>query len=65
MCEGALIDLSDRPTTCSATTGNEVVIGCTDHALYILDTEKAKKKRTLYNSCNGHTECVPLVRMNG
>jgi hypothetical protein len=56
--------LSDRPTTCSAASGSEVVIGCTDHALYIVDTDKAKRKRTLYNSCNGHSECVPGVHMH-
>jgi WD40 repeat protein len=36
-------------------------VGSSDHALYILDVDKAKKKRQLYNKNNGHAEWVTCV----
>lgn len=55
---GVLCDLSDRPNTCSAAdwARGEVVVGSTDHALYVLDVVKGVRKRTLYNKSCGHTE---------
>lgn len=52
------MDISDRPSLCSAAHWgrNEVVIGSSDHALYVIDAEKGTKKRTLYSKSNGHSE---------
>ncbi|KAG2484442.1 hypothetical protein HYH03_016752 [Edaphochlamys debaryana] len=60
---GVLCDLSDRPNTCSAAAWarGEVVIGSTDHALYVLDAAKGTRKRTLYSKTCGHTEWVTCV----
>ncbi|GIL71318.1 hypothetical protein Vretifemale_1839 [Volvox reticuliferus] len=61
---GALCDLSDRPNTCSAAdwSRGEVVIGSTDHALYVLDVNRGLlKKRTLYSKTSGHAEWVTCV----
>eukprot|EP00983_Pelagomonas_calceolata_P082409 1155917-Pelagomonas_calceolata.AAC.2 len=44
---------------------NEVVIGSSDHALYIVDAEKGTHKRTLYNKTNGHTEWVTCCTYTG
>ena len=45
---------------CSAADweGSEVVVGCTDHALYVLDVDKGRVKRKLHNARNGHAECA-------
>lgn len=58
---GTSVDFSDRPILCSAANWQEqeVVFGSADHALYVLDTNKLKQKRQLYNKTNGHKECVP------
>ncbi|KAG2448714.1 hypothetical protein HYH02_006070 [Chlamydomonas schloesseri] len=60
---GTLCDLSDRPNTCSAAdwSRGEVVIGSTDHALYVLDAVRGLRKRTLYSKSCGHTEWVTCV----
>lgn len=52
------MDLSDRPLLCSAASWSEeeVVIGSSDHALYVVDTNMLKLKRRLYNRTNGHKE---------
>ena len=52
------MDFSDRPILCSAANWQEqeVVVGSADHALYVLDTNKLKQKRQLYNKTNGHKE---------
>jgi WD40 repeat protein len=57
------VELSERPTICSAANwgSREVVVGSSDHALYIVDVDKAKKKRQLYNKSNGHGEWVTCV----
>ena len=34
---GTLIDMSDRPIMCMSVQGNDVVVGCSDHALYGFD----------------------------
>ncbi|GFH09028.1 WD_REPEATS_REGION domain-containing protein [Haematococcus lacustris] len=58
--ECTLADISDRPSLCSAANWgkNEVVVGSSDHALYVIDAEKGTKKRQLYNKSSGHSECV-------
>ncbi|GFR45674.1 hypothetical protein Agub_g7088, partial [Astrephomene gubernaculifera] len=60
---GVMCDLSDRPNTCSAAdwSRGEVVVGSTDHALYVLDATRGLRKRTLYNKTCGHTEWVTCV----
>ncbi|MEW5302349.1 MAG: hypothetical protein WDW36_005146 [Sanguina aurantia] len=62
---GTLVDLSDRPSSCSAADWprGEVVIGSTDHALYVIDVNTGSKKRTLYTKACGHTEWVTCVAM--
>ncbi|KAL6751655.1 WD40-repeat-containing domain protein [Haematococcus lacustris] len=60
---GTLADISDRPSLCSAANWgkNEVVVGSSDHALYVIDAEKGTKKRQLYNKSSGHSEWVTAV----
>lgn len=60
---GTLIDLSERPILCMAVSpsSREVVIGSSDHALYVLDTDKRARSRTLYGKRAGHTEWVTGV----
>jgi hypothetical protein len=44
---------------CSATMADcsrDVVVGSSDHALYIVDTSIGVKKRTLYSKTTGHSE---------
>lgn len=55
---GVLVQLSDRPIMCSAAQwdASEVVVGSSDHALYVVDIQQGKKKRTLYSKTCGHTE---------
>ncbi len=57
---GTLCDVSDRPNTCCAANWakGEAVVGSTDHALYIIDTVKGTRKRTLYSKTCGHSEWV-------
>lgn len=46
---------------CSATMtdcGRDVVVGSSDHALYVVDTFIGVKKRTLYSKTTGHSERV-------
>lgn len=52
------MQLSDRPIVCSAANwaSGEVVVGSSDHALYVVDLSAAKKRRTLYSKTTGHTE---------
>lgn len=60
---GVLVQVSERPLLCSCSctpsaadgTGN-VVVGSSDHALYVVDTAAGRKKRTLYSKTTGHTE---------
>eukprot|EP00198_Chlamydomonas_reinhardtii_P013322 XP_001702659.1 predicted protein [Chlamydomonas reinhardtii] len=51
------------PNTCSAAdwSRGEVVVGSTDHALYVLDAVRGLRKRTLYTKSCGHTEWVTCV----
>eukprot|EP00879_Flechtneria_rotunda_P022564 GHRR01023824.1.p1 GENE.GHRR01023824.1~~GHRR01023824.1.p1 ORF type:complete len:422 (+),score=146.15 GHRR01023824.1:660-1925(+) len=60
---GTLVQLSDRPILCSAAnwSSNEVVVGCSDHASYVVDLASGNKKRTLYSKSCGHTEWVTCV----
>lgn len=60
---GTALDVSDRPILCSDAcweTG-EVVVGSSDHALYVLDVEHGTQKRRLYGKHNGHKEWVSCV----
>jgi WD40 repeat protein len=58
--QGKQCDLSDRPFLCSAAHWgrNEVVVGSSDHALYLMDAITGNRKRTLYTKNAGHTEWV-------
>lgn len=60
---GVLLDVSDRPSMCSAANwgSSEVVIGSSDHALYVVDVRNGKLKRTLYGKQSGHAEWVTCV----
>jgi len=62
---GVLEDVSDRPSLCSAANWarGEIVVGSSDHALYVIDAVKGKRKRTLYSKTAGHTEWVSCVAM--
>lgn len=55
---GLAVELSDRPLLCVAAhwEAAEVVLGGSDHALYVIDVRSARKKRTLYTKTCGHTE---------
>jgi WD40 repeat protein len=67
MHAGTRIDLSDRPTICSAADwdSREVVVGSSDHALYIIDVDKARLKRKLHGNSSGHAEWVTCVTYLG
>jgi hypothetical protein len=44
---------------CSSTFGDcgrDVVVGSSDHALYVVDTWIGIKKRTFYSKTTGHSE---------
>ena len=60
---GRRTQLSERPLLCSASHPGlgEVVIGGSDHALYILEAASCKLKRTLFGKTAGHTEWVTCV----
>ncbi|KAF6262043.1 WD40-repeat-containing domain protein [Scenedesmus sp. NREL 46B-D3] len=60
---GVTVPLSDRPLLCSAAnwSSNEVVIGSSDHGLYVVDAAAGKKRRTLYSKTTGHTQWVACV----
>eukprot|EP00892_Ulva_mutabilis_P011022 jgi/Ulvmu1/8292/UM041_0104.1 len=60
---GSALDVSDRPILCSAAHWEigEVVLGCSDHALYVLDVQNSVQKRQLYGSRSGHQEWVTCV----
>lgn len=64
---GAKVDLCDRPAICSAASwdAQEVCIGCSDHALYVVDVNKARKKRKLHSKSSGHAEWVTCVTYLG
>ena len=58
--QGMLCDVSDRPLLCSSvsSTGQEVVLGGSDHSLRIYDVNSGKLKRQLYSKRFGHSEWV-------
>eukprot|EP00941_MAST-03F_sp_MAST-3F-sp1_P004419 g4419.t1 len=60
---GILCNLSDRPLLCMSLShdAKHVVVGSSDHALYVVDIESGRKTRTLYNKRNGHSEWVTCV----
>lgn len=55
--------MSDRPLLCSAANweSGEVVVGSSDHALYVLDVPNGTHKRRLYSKSSGHKEWVTCV----
>jgi WD40 repeat protein len=57
---GDLIDVSDRPISCSSYNGvNEIVFGGTDHALYAIDISNPRQSATkLYSKKWGHSDWV-------
>ena len=60
---GILLDVSDRPLLCSAVnnSGNECVLGSSDHALYTVDLSSNRVTRVLYSKKGGHSEWVTSV----
>ena len=58
--QGRLVDMSDRPISCSSYDGkSEVVFGCSDHALYAIDLDAPRKGPTkLYSKRWGHADWV-------
>jgi WD40 repeat protein len=67
---GVLLDLSDRPVVCAAAafgagSGAGVVLGCTDHASYVVDARTATLAATLFGRACGHGEWVTGVVVLG
>jgi hypothetical protein len=58
LTSGLAVELSERPLLCVAAhwEAAEVVLGGSDHALYVIDVRSGRKKRTLYTKACGHTE---------
>ena len=59
--QGIIADISDRPSICSSVdwVAGEAIIGSSDHALYGVDVNTGRVRRTLYTKKCGHTECGP------
>ena len=57
---GRVCNVSDVPLLCSAVnwSAGEAVVGSSDHALYAVDVQTGKKRRTLYSKTAGHAEWV-------
>lgn len=57
---GQVCNVSELPLMCSSInwTSGEVVVGSSDHALYVVDVQSGKKRRTLYTKTAGHSEWV-------
>ncbi len=57
---GRICNVSDVPLMCSSInwSAGEVVVGSADHALYVVDVQTGKKRRTLYTKTAGHAEWV-------
>lgn len=55
---GRRCELSERPLLCASVSwaAGEAVIGGSDHALYTVDLQTGKKRRTLYTKTCGHAE---------
>ena len=55
-----MCNVSEQPLMCSSVNwqAGEVVVGSSDHALYVVDAETGKKRRTLYTKTAGHSEWV-------
>ena len=58
---GAVCRVSERPVLCSAAlldggTQQQVVLGSSDHALYVVDASTGRTRRTLFSKTAGHTE---------
>ncbi|GAQ85255.1 F-box and WD-40 domain protein 7 [Klebsormidium nitens] len=58
---GRVTKLSELPILCMSVLGNEAVVGSSDHAVYTVDLDTGRKKRTLYGKTAGHTEWVTCV----
>jgi len=56
--QGILTDLSDRPSLCASVdwAAGEAIIGSSDHALYGVDVNTGRLRRTLYTKKCGHVE---------
>jgi hypothetical protein len=52
--------VSERPVLCSAAVldggTQQVVLGSSDHALYVVDASTGRIRRTLFSKTAGHTE---------
>ncbi|KAL3143401.1 hypothetical protein ABBQ38_002225 [Trebouxia sp. C0009 RCD-2024] len=57
---GRVCNVSELPLMCSSINwaSQEVVVGSSDHALYVVDVQSGKKRRTLYTKTAGHAEWV-------
>jgi WD40 repeat protein len=58
------VQVSERPVLCSAVMqdgSGDIVVGSSDHALYVVDTQAGRTRRTLYSKTKGHTEWVTTV----
>ena len=57
---GRICNVSEIPLMCSSINWalGEVVVGSSDHALYVVDIQSGKKRRTLYTKTCGHSEWV-------
>lgn len=57
---GCMCNVSEQPLMCSSInwSASELVVGSSDHALYVVDLETGKKRRTLYTKTAGHSEWV-------
>ena len=55
---GRRCELSERPLLCASVSwaAGEAVVGGSDHALYTVDLQTGKKRRTLYTKTCGHAE---------
>lgn len=55
--------MSNRPILCSSSNweAGEIVVGSSDHALYVLDVESCSQKRCLHSKKSGHREWVTCV----
>ena len=57
---GRVCNVSEVPLMCSSTNwaAGEVVVGSSDHALYVVELKTGIKRRTLYTKTAGHAEWV-------
>jgi WD40 repeat protein len=58
---GVVLDVADRPVLCLSVSGNEGVVGVSNHSLYTFNIANGRKERELYTKKYGHTEWVTCV----